>query len=108
MSEPIKHLSLFPAELPKDQLVIIFNGIRGVVDGRTNRDRVEAAWWVLGYGLSFIPDAHPATMAAAPMTGEELASALESVASEQKLGLIPWDRIVTKLWELILAWLANQ
>ena len=108
MAEPLTHLHLFPTEFPKDQVLIVLNKIRGIDDGKSARDQAEAAWWVAGYGMSLIPDNHPPMMSQAPMSGTQLVSALEGVGAGEVEGIIPWDMIVTKLWQLFLEWIQNK
>ena len=109
MAKEMKHLHLFPTEFPKDQANIILNKIRGIDDGKSVRDRIEAAWWCAGYAASMIPDSHP-VMGAAPMSATEFETQLAALAAEGDgvRGLIPWDRIVAKFWELFLAWINGQ
>jgi hypothetical protein len=102
----MKHLHLFPTEIPKDEAVVIINGIRGIDDGKSNRDRVEAAWWVAGYALSMIPDNHP-PMSVLEMTNAEVAEHLEAaVNAGPGMQAIPWTLILPLLLKLIDRWLS--
>ena len=107
MAGEMKHLHLFPTELPKDQLLIVLNAVRRIDDGRSVRDRVEAAWWCAGYAASFVPDSHPVEGVAALSDGA-FAEYLDQVTNGEVRGLIPWDKLVQKFFELLMAWLQNQ
>jgi hypothetical protein len=102
----MKHLHLFPTELPKDEALVIINGIRGIDDGRSNRDRVEAAWWIAGYALSMIPDTHP-PMGASQLSDEDVAAHLETaVNAGPGMQAIPWSLILPLLLKLIERWMS--
>lgn len=107
----MKHLHLFPTEFPKDQAMIVLNKIRGVPDGKSNRDVIEAAWWCGGYAASMIPDTHPVEGVkfdpdAVGLTDEQLTTQLQSMLNQEDgmKGLIPWERIADRLFELAKQW----
>lgn len=103
----MKHLNLFPAGLPKDEAMIVINGIRGVDDGHTGRDRAEAAWWVAGYGLSFIPEGMHTAAGETPLTEEEAADILENAvrsADSEGMKAIPWALLWPIILQLALKW----
>jgi hypothetical protein len=102
----MKHLHLFPTELPKDEAIVVINGIRGIADGKSNRDRVEAAWWVAGYALSMIPDNHP-PMQASKVSEEDVANHLEAAMQDDgSMKAIPWALLLPLVLKLIERWLA--
>lgn len=107
MAKEMKHLHLFPDSFPSEQAMIVVNGIRGIDDGKSNRDRVEAAWWTVGFGLSMIPDSHP-PMTASAASEEEVAEQLEAAASADEGGMraFPWALMLPLLLKLIERWMS--
>lgn len=107
MAKEMKHLHLFPTEFPSAQITILVGIIRDP-SGHSKRDRLEAAWWVAGYGLSIIPDEHPMTSTeAAPTTDEELATMLEGAAEEGDAGMraLPWALLLPLILRLVERWM---
>lgn len=107
MAKEMKHLHLFPTEIPKDEAIVVINGLRGVSDGKSNRDRVEAAWWVAGFALSMIPDSHPPMQAPVAAKDEEVAAHLETAlaADDGSMKAIPWALLLPLVLKLIERWL---
>lgn len=103
--QEMKHLHLFPDSMPTDQIRTVVNMLRGIEDGKTRRDQVESAWWVAGYGLSFIPDSHPVMHGATPYTNEQAADQLEVAAGMHGDAVdakaIPWALLVPIVLKLI-------
>lgn len=105
--QEMKHLNLFPAGLPKDEAMIVVNALRGNLGDHSKRDIAEAAWWVAGYAVSFMPDNH--AMGSGPaMSAEDAAAKLEEVAKggewdrPEGMKAIPWALLLPAIIQLFL------
>lgn len=112
-------LSHYPSEIPKAEITIVLNGIRGQDDGQDLSGRLEAGWWVWGYGMSFVPSGSAGesgpVFASAPPSAKpesELASHLEAVMEKSEnegfsadaLAALPWSTILPLLLTLLQKW----
>ena len=96
----------YPVDFPRQELVNLANYLRGnqpVVDIAC---ALECSWWVMGYGLSFIPHDHPPMMAG--MTAAAAADILASAAAyhgDDAATAVPWSIIIPIIVDLIRRWL---
>jgi hypothetical protein len=103
-------LNLYPTVLPKAEIAIVLNGIRKVDDGHSLADRIEAAWWLSGYGASFIPDSSE-TPPRAALSEDEVVHVLEATLIEESnegYSKLPWSLIVQFALQLVSKWLLKQ
>jgi hypothetical protein len=99
-------LNRFPTELPTAEIRVMIDALRG----GSKDDAIEAAWWTVGYGATFLPDGKaPPMFAATANPEEELAAQLEGAIAVRGNGgetkALPWGLIVSLAWTVLQKWL---
>lgn len=107
----VGHLNHFPTAYPRDEIAIVWAAISGADDGRTAHDKIEAAWWLAGFALSFIPEGPHPVGASVPATAEETRAMLQAAAASGTMQAIDWGRFVLQLLaiaqQLVQQWLGS-
>lgn len=94
-------LNHYPTQFPRDEIGVVMNYLRGAA-GVDAACTLEAAWWLAGYGLSFVPHNHPPLVGAG---GESLEAHLEKMLAVQgnvdAATAFPWAIIIPLVVNLI-------
>lgn len=91
-------LNRYPAELPKAEAAVVLAYLRH--KSGTIADVLEAAWYIQGYGMSFIPQTP--TFGAAPADDGQLEAALAGIVEEsQTMKAVPWALLLPLVLQLV-------